>query len=679
MEAAGTLNSIQEGLARQLDEIREVCHEIEACHRSPVCPQDADPHDDLHVGRQLREATHLGAWTMSALLAYWLAEDVNHETGVVVRARDVSWSDASTRYSPDAPIDPSIRYRDPGFAAYWALFGLSLARETIDELASAIRRKAPDSILDPNESRNSAIEHALHNSRDLLFEQMARFAAQDQDADAFQLGFHLAAIVRFGSWSLSNEMLRKAFELLFVAQSALGLFDRRHPAWVSAVGEFHCTTFDLLCSLIASFEGQEWLINEYLDKFAMAIRWLEDNSLRNSNPLRSKDRWWGPNVRSGFSVAPPKLVAEIPEARATGVAYSFLHLFDKMLSKDINARVIQKLTGNPLSYGPAKDGAFEKLIGRVDVASQSADFSWLLRSTVCDPLRTKGGITDSFSLTAFAHRTEMIRSAVLFGPPGTGKTTFAEKVAQYLGWPFLSLDPSDFARGGLDLVPERAAEIFRELMELRDTVVLFDEMDELVRRRDGSATPEVDTSWVQRIWTTSLLPKLQRLHGSAHVLFFIATNSFRQMDEAIVRSGRFDFAVWIPVPEFSEKLRWCKIDTPPSRRTRVWADALEEFAQVTVVDKYLSLRYLEPEDRVVAVSPKEWFANVARAEFAAVWDQLVASDPPENQTDRFQTIRDQLKSTVPNKYPDLHAHNRFPPSMVQHLRLAQSREAGPRK
>ena len=123
-----------------------------------------------------------------------------------------------------------------------------------------------------------------------------------------------------------------------------------------------------------------------------------------------------------------------------------------------------------------------------------------------------------FLCRAFANPAHLVRSGILFGPPGTGKTTFAQCTANYLGWPFLELDPAHFAADGLDRVPELVTHIFRYLMELEDTVILFDEMDELVRSHDSSGS---DTSWIQRIWTTSFLPKVQRSarQGESRVLY----------------------------------------------------------------------------------------------------------------------------------------------------------------
>ncbi|MDQ6876858.1 MAG: ATP-binding protein [Candidatus Dormibacteraeota bacterium] len=141
------------------------------------------------------------------------------------------------------------------------------------------------------------------------------------------------------------------------------------------------------------------------------------------------------------------------------------------------------------------------------------------------------------------------RSAILFGPPGTSKTTLVEALAGALGWNYLEILASDFLSEGIDNVPARADAIFSQIMELDRCVILFDEIDELLRDRSAAMTDPFG-----RFLTTSMLPKLARLWEQRRVLFFVNTNWIDRADPAIRRSQRFDAALFVAPPNFGRKL-----------------------------------------------------------------------------------------------------------------------------
>jgi hypothetical protein len=144
---------------------------------------------------------------------------------------------------------------------------------------------------------------------------------------------------------------------------------------------------------------------------------------------------------------------------------------------------------------------------------------------------------------------DQARSSILFGPPGTGKTTLVEAVAGAIDWRFVEVLASDFLSEGMDRVPAKADEIFDQLMELDRCVILFDEIDELIRSRNDEADP------FGRFLTTSMLPKLAQLWEQRRVLFFVATNDVDAADAAIKRTQRFDARIFAAPPAFHVKRR----------------------------------------------------------------------------------------------------------------------------
>jgi hypothetical protein len=140
------------------------------------------------------------------------------------------------------------------------------------------------------------------------------------------------------------------------------------------------------------------------------------------------------------------------------------------------------------------------------------------------------------------------RSAILFGPPGTSKTTLAQAIAACIGWQYIEIHASHFVANGMDQIHHRADEIFRRLVQLDHTVVLFDEIDELVRERGGG------NEAFGRFLTTTMLPKLTELWKQRKVIYFVNTNHIRSFDRAITRSQRFDALILVSPPSTSAKV-----------------------------------------------------------------------------------------------------------------------------
>jgi hypothetical protein len=135
------------------------------------------------------------------------------------------------------------------------------------------------------------------------------------------------------------------------------------------------------------------------------------------------------------------------------------------------------------------------------------------------------------------------RSAILFGPPGTAKTTIARALAKELGdWPLIELSPSDFCTNGIDNIFLNLKLVFDNLFCLNDAVVLFDEIDELVMAR------EAEREKFGRFLTTAMLPWFQQLRDLDNVIFVVNTNHVRLYDPAIRRPGRFDLVLPVGPP-----------------------------------------------------------------------------------------------------------------------------------
>ena len=153
---------------------------------------------------------------------------------------------------------------------------------------------------------------------------------------------------------------------------------------------------------------------------------------------------------------------------------------------------------------------------------------------------------------------ETLWSIILYGPPGTGKTTIAEALAFTAGVPLIEVTPSDLIVAGMEEVERKARTVMRALSMLTDAVILFDEFDSMVKRRETPEQHTLDGRAVQskqsifEFLTPGMLPKLKELHGAAkrhRVVYLLATNRIDDLDKAAIRGGRFDEKVGLYPPD----------------------------------------------------------------------------------------------------------------------------------
>jgi hypothetical protein len=334
----------------------------------------------------------------------------------------------------------------------------------------------------------------------------------------------------------SKTEVNTAVALLFKHQRLSGIWPKYFPMFhFLTAGANYCFTFEMLEALVSEMDPTEiFNLRGVVTGLNNAASWCVVNRLQYRADGREYFGW-----NSGGSIE--TLLASKPESWATATVHWFLHKLDDALAEAIKYLVLQKY--RVIRPTERDSHSWEKLADAdVDFADSKSSVKTELEEQFISPLSK---ITGNVRI-----KIDTRRSALLFGPPGTAKTTLVRELARSIGWPCVEIRPSHFLSRGLDNIYVVADEIFDDLMDLSRAIIFFDEMDALVQsRRDGL----LDTT--RQFLTTSMLPKLAGLHDEGSSVFFVATNYRATFDEAITRPGRFDLLLFVGPPSWHEKVR----------------------------------------------------------------------------------------------------------------------------
>ncbi len=143
------------------------------------------------------------------------------------------------------------------------------------------------------------------------------------------------------------------------------------------------------------------------------------------------------------------------------------------------------------------------------------------------------------------------RGLLMVGPPGTGKTLLARAVAGEAGVPFLSVVGSSFVEMFVGVGAARVRDLFAEAKKRAPSIIFVDELDALGQRRGGAGQIVSNDEREQTL--NQLLAEMDGFDVAEGVVVLAATNRPEVLDPALLRPGRFDRQVVIPLPSLSER------------------------------------------------------------------------------------------------------------------------------
>jgi predicted ATPase len=480
------------------------------------------------------------------------ADDHDQET-----AEAQSGSERSQQYPPNA------------FHTYWALRLLRRYRARQDELGLP---DLSETITDLNVKQAVALlwcNRTLGAQTSLLAGRAARVDAQQLAwsllADYEDMLADNARVREIGgadpagptrSVSERRELYEAGLKAFFGAQ------DEHSGAWplyeplfhYPGAGNAYCYSFETLAELIRPALREEgYLLRELLRDYLPNLIRAREFALRTALQLGGGAIGWC----SGHH--PHRQEAE---GWATAAVFSFLQGMRRLVGYWTAQSARNELGARKTKFADARsaEGALRTFGTTWTNKDNPLSVGRQLAGLFLNPIHATAVEPSSIDPDAPLIPDQAARSAILYGPPGTGKTTLVEGLAGAIGWDFVEVSAAAFVNRGIDQVPARAEEIFAQLMEIDRAVVLFDEVDELIRRRAGDGTEAFG-----RFLTTSMLPKLAKLWDQRRVLFFVATNSITRADPAIRRSQRFDASIFVAPPSFAHKRSKlaAELDTEP--------------------------------------------------------------------------------------------------------------------
>ena len=203
------------------------------------------------------------------------------------------------------------------------------------------------------------------------------------------------------------------------------------------------------------------------------------------------------------------------------------------------------------------------------------------------------------------------KGVLLVGSPGSGKTLLARAIAGEAAVPFFSISGSDFVEMFVGVGASRVRDLFEQAKKSAPCIIFIDEIDEVGRHRGaglGGGHDEREQTLNQ------LLVEMDGFEGKEGVIIIAATNRPDVLDPALLRPGRFDRQIVVPVPDVKGRIEILKVH---SKNIPLAPDVeLEKIARGTPGFSGADLANLINEAALIAARRSKDKVDMADFEFA---------------------------------------------------------------
>ncbi|MEM7755985.1 MAG: ATP-dependent zinc metalloprotease FtsH [Planctomycetota bacterium] len=195
------------------------------------------------------------------------------------------------------------------------------------------------------------------------------------------------------------------------------------------------------------------------------------------------------------------------------------------------------------------------------------------------------------------------RGVLLTGPPGCGKTLLAKGISGEADVPFFSISGSDFVEMFVGVGASRVRDLFKQAKESAPCIIFLDEIDAVGRRRGGGFSSGGHDEREQTL--NAILVEMDGFAPADGVIVIAATNRVDVLDPALIRPGRFDRQIAVPLPDVKGRLEILKVH---AKKVKLGPDVdMERVAKATPMFSGADLAAIINESAIAATMANKDF------------------------------------------------------------------------